>query len=168
MNMNSKDEIFELVDEEGNVVGQAPRADCHKNPELLHRAIHVLIWTSDGELWLQRRSPNKDIQPNKWDTSVGGHFDLGETPEQAAKREMKEELNIENVPLTLEYSYLWKSDKESELIYTFSAVYDQDVTPDFEEVIEARTWSQEEIEEALGKNIFTPNFELEWHKFYKI
>jgi isopentenyldiphosphate isomerase len=155
------EEIFELVDEQGAVIGTAPRSQCHSNPSLLHQAVHVMVFTSGGELVLQRRSPLKDVQPDKWDSSVGGHMQPGETPLAAARREMLEELSI-SPSLTQLYSYLWRTARESELIYTFHAVDDGPYTAQPEEVEELRCWSAAEIEAALGSGVFTPNFEHEW------
>ncbi|MCJ8329451.1 MAG: NUDIX domain-containing protein [Lentisphaeria bacterium] len=158
-----KDEIFELVDEEGNIIGEALRSDCHSNPDLLHRVAHVLVFRSNGDLILQYRPAHKDIQPDKWDSSVGGHLDKGETPDIAAHREMKEELGIES-DLQFIYSYIWRSDRESELVSTYTCIYDGELFPPADEVDELRDWSPAEIEESLGTGKFTENFELEWQK----
>ena len=69
-----KTEFFDIVDDEDRVIGQAPRSQCHGDPRLVHRVAHVLVFNSRGELLLQKRSVTKDIQPGKWDTSVGGHL----------------------------------------------------------------------------------------------
>ena len=92
-----QEEIFPLVDEQGIVVGQAPRSVCHDGSKLLHPVIHLHIFNSKGELYLQKRSATKDVQPNRWDSSVAGHIDLHETPENAALREASEELNISDI-----------------------------------------------------------------------
>jgi len=69
-------EYFPLVDEWGNVIGKATRQECHSGSFLLHPVVHLHILNNRGELYLQKRVMNKDIQPGKWDTSVGGHVDL--------------------------------------------------------------------------------------------
>ena len=90
----AKEEIFPLVDEAGNLVGSATRKECHSGSMLLHPVVHLHIFNSKGELFLQKRSSLKDIQPGKWDTAVGGHIDLGENVEMALRREAREELGI--------------------------------------------------------------------------
>lgn len=159
------DELFDIVDKEGNVVGQAPRRECHNNPGLIHRAVHVFVWTSSGQLILQYRPPYKDIQPDKWDLSVGGHLDVGEEPLAAAIREMAEELGIKNQPVTFLYSYLWQTDRESELVSTYRLTYDGPLHPHPTEVIAVKSWSVAEIEAQLGQGVFTPNFEHEWVRY---
>ena len=74
-----KEEWFPLVNEEGETIGKATRRECHSGSKQLHPVIHLHIFNDAGELYLQKRSMNKDIQPGKWDTAVGGHIDYGET-----------------------------------------------------------------------------------------
>ena len=112
-----QEEIFPLVDEDGNVIGQASRKECHSGSKLLHPVIHLHIFNSKGELYLQKRSATKDIQPNKWDSSVGGHIDLGETPEIAAKREAREEIGLQDVTIHFIQKYIIETDRERELTY---------------------------------------------------
>lgn len=155
-------EWFDLVDGEGRRTGRAPRADCHGNPELLHQAVHVFVVNRDGGLFLQKRSEAKDIQPGKWDASVGGHVDLGEEPDAAARREAREELGIGDAEPEYLYRYLWRSPVESELIRSYRLRREGPFTLQPEEIDEGRFWTKSEIEASLGKGVFTPNFEHEW------
>jgi len=157
-------EYFDIIDRSGNIVGKATRKECHNNKELAHRTVHVLVFNSGGELFLQKRSANKDIQPGKWDTSVGGHLDLGETFDQAVYREMKEELDIDT-PVRYIYDYWMHSDVETECVRTYMCTYDGDINYDPNEIDDGRFWSREEIEKNIGTGIFTPNFEEEYQKY---
>ena len=158
-------EIFDIVDENDNVIGQAPRSECHGNPSLIHRVAHVMVFNSAGQLLLQKRAENKDIQPGKWDTSVGGHLDPGEEYRLAAVREMSEELGIENVPLTHLYNSQIRNDIESENVATYMAIFDAEVFFDPREISEVKFWSADEIDQNLGSGLFTPNFEQEWQMY---
>jgi len=157
-----KTEYFDIVDENDRVIGRAPRRRCHGDPSLVHRVAHVLVFNGRGELLLQKRSLSKDIQPGKWDTSVGGHLDLGETYLEAAVREMSEELGIKGIPLTFLYHSKIRNEIESENVATYLARYDGEVAFSEEEIDEVRHWRPEEIDVALGTGAFTPNFEEEW------
>jgi isopentenyl-diphosphate delta-isomerase type 1 len=88
-----KEEIFDVVDENDQVIRQATRREIHQK-KWLHRAIHILIFDSQQRLFLQKRSLTKDSHPGKWDSSCSGHLDAGETYEIAAKRELEEELGV--------------------------------------------------------------------------
>ena len=71
------EEIFDIVNERDEVIGRAPRAEVHARG-LLHRAAHMLVFNSRGEVFLQKRSLRKDRQPGVWDSSASGHVDAGE------------------------------------------------------------------------------------------
>jgi isopentenyldiphosphate isomerase len=155
-------EYFDIVDENDNVIGSAPRHLCHGNPALVHRVAHVLVFNRAGELLLQKRAMSKDVQPGKWDTSVGGHLDPGENYLQAAYREMEEELGIRDVPLTFLYPSQMRNSFESENVATYLACYDGPIRFAEREIEAVRFWCGEEISAALGSGEFTPNFEQEW------
>jgi isopentenyldiphosphate isomerase len=150
-------EVFDLVDESDRIIGKAPRDEVHGNPSLIHRVVHVLVWNGRQELYLQKRVETKVVQPGKWDTSVGGHVDLGESYEHAARREMEEELGIIGIPLEPLYRYLHRNDYESEMVTTFTVTWDGPVTPDPAEIAEGRFWSLDEIDRS-DPELFTPNF----------
>jgi 16S rRNA (adenine1518-N6/adenine1519-N6)-dimethyltransferase len=86
-------EQFDVVDESDNVIATRPRSEVHEK-NLLHRAVHILVFNRQGELLLQKRSAWKDREPSKWDSSAAGHLEPGETYEAGAVRETEEELGI--------------------------------------------------------------------------
>ncbi len=71
------EEIFDVVDENNCVIKQLPRSEVH-SLGLRHRSVHLLVFNSKGELFLQKRSMKKDCSPGTWDSSVSGHLDSGE------------------------------------------------------------------------------------------
>lgn len=160
-----QEEIFPLVDEQGNVIGQATRSECHSGSKLLHPVIHLHVFNKEGKLFMQKRSASKDIQPNKWDSSVGGHIDLNETPQQAALREAGEEIGLYNLTIHYLDKYIIETDVERELTYCFYTITDQIPRVDMKEVSDGRFWEIGEIKNQLKKGIFTPNFELDFGHF---
>lgn len=116
---DNSDEIFPIVDENGNVTGKATRGQCHCGSKLLHPVVHLHVFDPQGRLYLQKRPEWKDIQPGRWDTAVGGHIDYGEEVADALRREAREELGLEEfTPEPLD-RYVFESDRERELINCF-------------------------------------------------
>lgn len=90
-------ELFPVVNKTDRILRYAARSEVHGD-NLHHRAVHILIFNERGELYLQQRSRCKDRHPLLWDSSAAGHVMAGEGYDEAAKRELQEELGI-NVPL---------------------------------------------------------------------
>lgn len=163
MNQDNNQEMFPLVDEEGNITGAATRGECHNGSRLLHPVVHLHVFNSQGELYLQKRPAWKDIQPGKWDTAVGGHVDLGESVEQALRREVREELGITDFTPQPVTHYVFESARERELVFVYKTVYDGPVCPS-NELDGGCFWPLDEIRASMGKGVLTPNFEGEISK----
>ena len=163
---DNNNEVFPIVDETGKVTGSATRGECHNGSLLLHPVVHLHVFNSKGELYLQKRPEWKDIQPGKWDTAVGGHIDYGETQEQALKREVREELGIVDFTPEQMGMYVFESKRERELVYVHRTTYDGPVSPSKEELDGGRFWTVEEIRAVMGKEVLTPNFESEFKRFF--
>ncbi len=167
MKSDNNAEVFPIVNEEGEVVGSATRGECHSGSKLLHPVVHLHLFNTAGQLFLQQRPLWKDIQPGKWDTAVGGHVDYGEAVADALVREVREELGVELVRPRFLLRYVFESERERELVYVYSAVYDGEVCPS-EELDGGRFWSLDEVREAIGCGVLTPNFEKEFLKIMNI
>lgn len=155
-------EYFPVVEPNGLVVGRSSRQYCHSGQKPLHPVVHLHIIDRFSRLYLQKRSMRKEIQPGKWDTAVGGHVAYGESILEALYRESSEELGLTDFnPIYVE-SYLFESEIEKEMVNVFAAVGSYQLTPDQDEVDEGRWWPLDEVDENLGKGVFTPNFESEY------
>ena len=163
--VDNKDELFQIVDEEGQVIDKATRGECHGGSRLLHPVVHLHVFNHTGEIFLQKRPEWKDIQPGKWDTAVGGHIDYGETPEDALVREVREELGITTFTPQWLGMYVFESQRERELVYVYQMVYDGEIRPSEAELDGGRFWTIDEIRSAIGQGVLTPNFESEFLRF---
>lgn len=158
---DNNQELLPLVDEEGHVIGYATRGECHDGSKLLHPVVHLHVFDSQGRLYLQQRPLWKDIQPGKWDTAVGGHVDYGEDIASALLREVREELGIEDFTPEFLLRYIFESERDRELVHVYRTTYDGDIRPTAE-LDGGRFWTLDEIREAMGKGVLTPNFESEY------
>jgi isopentenyldiphosphate isomerase len=161
--MSDPSELFDLYAvDEYRVIGRATRGECHGNPALVHAVARVYVWDRQGRLLLQLRSASKDIQPNQWDTSVGGHLLPGEEAESAARREMVEELGVAPDKLAFLHRFLMRSPVETEWVTTYSTIHAGPFAPDPGEIAELRFWTRAEIAAAMGTGQLTPAFEEEF------
>ena len=161
-------EWFDLVTPDGGVIGKALRSDVHGNPTMLHPVAHVHILNAKGEIFMQKRAPDKDLFPNSWDTAVGGHVNSGEPVSAAVYREAREELNITGAEFTFMFRYVMTNPHESELVHAYLYRSDGPFRFNPDEISDARFWSTGDIYDSLGKKIFTPNFEQEFARLKKM
>ena len=91
MTNKTTDEWFPLVDESGNVIGKATRQQCHNGSMLIYPGVHLHV-ICNGQLYLQKRSIHKDLQPGKWVKAVAGHVDFVEEIDQDLRREALDDL----------------------------------------------------------------------------
>ena len=161
------EEWLPLVNEQGEIIGKAPRSVCHRGEKLLHPVVHLHVLNNQKHVYLQKRPLNKLVQPGKWDTAVGGHISAGETLETALKREAWEEIGLQNFAARLVKTYRWDSEIESELVYVFVSHDFKSIHLHSDEVEEGRFWTQKQIDENIGSQVFTPNFEYEYQLLKK-
>ena len=164
------EEWFPVVDESGAVVDKATRRECHNGSFKLHPVVHLHILSPDGRILLQKRSMSKDIQPGRWDTAVGGHVDYGETVLEALHREVREELGIINFAPRQLVVYPFRSDKEYELVNAYYWIAPAGFIPEFDpmEIDDVKYWAVDEINQAAGSGVLTPNFEQEFNRVREI
>jgi|TARA_B100000959_G_scaffold252673_1_gene282937 isopentenyl-diphosphate delta-isomerase type 1 len=161
-----EEEFFDIVDEMDRVVDRAKREDVHRSGQL-HRSTHLLVFDNSGRVLLQKRSPEKDTFPGRWDSSVSGHVDSGEGYDQCIVREAKEEIGIE---LTGRPEKLFKIDACEETAEEFTWVYrtlsDGPFLANEQEISEIRWFAIEEVDRQLvtRNESFSPAFALVWER----
>lgn len=159
-------ELLPRVDEAGNVIGSVTRGEAHGGSHILHPVVHLHVFNSKGDIYLQYRPHWKTVQPDKWDTACGGHIAYGESVEDALRREVEEELGITDyVPVFLK-EYIFESEVDREYVYAFSTVYDGEIRPDGDELSGGRFFSRDELAASFGKGVMTPNFESEYRMLF--
>ncbi len=151
-------ELFDVCDENDVVIGKEKRGVVHAE-NLLHRAVHIWVWNTRGELYLHLRSALKDQFPLCFTSSASGHVDAGETYEEAAVRELREELG-----LTGELKFVTKLPGSEKTAYEHTALYylttDATPTPDPQEIQELFTRPPETVWQQVQSepDRFTPPY----------
>lgn len=126
------EEYFDVVNERDEVVDRQPRNVVHQRG-LKHRATHVLVFNSRGEVFLQKRSMKKDRQPGVWDSSASGHVDSGEDYDTAAVRELREEIGLKATqPLERLFKFNACEATDGEFVWVYRCHHDGpfDLNPD--------------------------------------
>ncbi|MBL4886511.1 MAG: NUDIX domain-containing protein [Planctomycetaceae bacterium] len=158
--MDLEEEWFDVVDQHDQVLRQAPRSEVRREG-LLHRATHVWVFLPDGKMLIHRRTATKEEEPLKLTSSACGHLSAGESYEQAAQRELLEELGIK-API----SYLHKIPSGPEIGYEhttlFSCVSSEIPVPDPREISSCEYLSIPELKQLVEKDPsdFTNPFRL--------
>jgi isopentenyldiphosphate isomerase len=113
------DEIFDVVNENDEVLERRTRSEVHRLG-LMHRAVHVLLFNSQGQIFLQLRSMKKDRQPGVWDSSASGHVNSGEEYDACAVREVREELGVTpETPLEKLYKLPASAETDQEHVWVY-------------------------------------------------
>jgi len=160
------EEYFDVVNQDDVVVGRATRREVHARG-LLHRAVHVLVFNRSGELFLQKRSRNKDTAPGAWDSSASGHVDAGEDYDGCALRELGEEIGLEaNGPLKRWLRLPACEDTGREFVWVYRCEAEGPFTLDPDE-IESGAWRlPEDVARRLREQPedFATSFRLIWRE----
>ncbi len=154
--MGAQEEIVSIVDEKNNITGSALRS-VMRAKGLPHRATYILVFNSKGELYVQKRTPVKDIYPGYYDVAAGGVVMAGESYDESASRELKEELGIQDVSLTHLFNFYRQDAGNRVWGGAYSCVYDGEVVLQEEEVESGGFYSLETILAASRHGSYTPD-----------
>ena len=160
-------EILSVVDDQDQVIGQGRRDDIHRLG-LSHRAIHVLVFRPDGQVFLQKRGEHKQESPGLWDSSVAGHVDAGETYDACCVREIREEIGIRVIEMPKRLFKLGASPQTGmEFCWVYRLVTDLELELDYTEMETGQWFTQPQVDRwlrDLAEN-FADSFQLIWHQF---
>ena len=154
--MNPADELVTIVDQHNRVVGNVARHEM-RTRKLPHRAAYILVFNSSGELFVQKRTRSKDIYPGYFDVAAGGVVLAGESYEEAAKRELAEELGIRDADLAGHFTF--RHEDVNNLVWgkVFSCSYDGELILQAEEIAGGFFARPDEVLALSDKEPFTPD-----------
>ncbi|MDR0352760.1 MAG: NUDIX domain-containing protein [Opitutaceae bacterium] len=163
------DELFDVVNERDEVIGQATRGEVHAR-KWLHRAVHVLARGADGRVFLQKRSMAKDTSPGRWDSSCSGHVDAGEDYAAAAVRELREELGARIAgPERLTALFMLPPSEQNgwEFVSVYGIRHDGPFELNPSEIERGEWWTPWEVTRAVAvrPGDFSSTFRMAWERF---
>jgi len=163
------DELLDVVDDSDSVIGQASRGEVHQR-NLKHRAVHILVFSNSGKIFLQKRSSLKDRHPGVWDSSASGHLDAGEKYDVAAIRELKEELGFSpKTPLKPLFKLEASDATGQEFVWVYRCDSDGPFNLNKEEIEKGDWFSPAELDKWLEKRPqdFAPSFPIIWRRWQR-
>jgi isopentenyldiphosphate isomerase len=150
------EEPVEVVDEHGRVVEVVTRRQMRAE-NLRHRAVFVAVLSSDGRLLVHRRSDTKDVWPGWWDVAVGGVVGAGEGDDDAAVRELAEEVGITGVMPEPLGGGRYEDESVRVVGRCYRVVHDGPYTFADGEVVEARLVARDELGQMMSHLDFLPD-----------
>lgn len=169
MNSSVSQELLDVVDKNDKTIDVKTRGEVHAKG-LMHRAVHILVFNSAGQLFIQKRSMSKDENPGQWDTSAAGHVDSGETYQQCAIRELEEELGISDIRLNRLFHIDPSSMNGMEHSDIYRCIYDGELCLQTEEIDDGKWLLKSHMDEVVAdsKSNLTDILRLIWTEFRRL
>ncbi len=158
--------MMDVIDEDNNILGQASRKEIRAK-NLLHRGVAIMVFNSKNKIFVHQRTSTKNIYPSMWDLFAGGGVDAGETYEEAAAREVHEELGITGVPLTFLFDERHNLPRNNAIAKVYKCVYDGEITLQKDEVKQGKFMTLDALRDLMKKETFCPDSVLIFEKFEK-
>jgi isopentenyldiphosphate isomerase len=150
------EEIGILVDERDDVVGTAPRGEIRAK-NLLHRGVAIIVRNPAGEIYVHRRTPTKDVFPGMYDMVVGGMVTAGESYDEAARRELAEELGVDPAEPAPVLKHRYRGDRNNAWISLYEVVWPGPIRHQEAEISWGAYLTEEEIMARMAEWPFAPD-----------
>jgi isopentenyldiphosphate isomerase len=148
------DEQVDLIDEQDRVIGRAGRRQVRR-ANLLHRGVGVVCRNSAGQIYVHRRTDSKDVFPGMYDASVGGVVASGERYQDAARRELAEELGIVGPEPSFLFMHRYRGAQVDTWNAVFEVVWDGPIVHQPEEIAWGAFLTEEELRWRLETGTWT-------------
>lgn len=145
-----------VVDDHNHVLGAVPRTQMRVE-SLCHRATYTFVFNPQGQLYVQERTLSKDIYPGYFDPATGGVVAEGESYDQAAARELAEELGIVDTPITPHFHFFFRNEGCQVWGRVYSCCYDGPLILQREEVANVIMETPDDVLNNRHHRSYTPD-----------
>jgi 8-oxo-dGTP pyrophosphatase MutT (NUDIX family) len=152
----SAEETVQIVDTNNLPIDAQPRAVMRRQG-LIHRASYILVFNSGNQLFIQKRTPTKDIYPGYWDIAAGGVVLAGESYDTSARRELAEELGVTDTPLEYLFDHYYQDENNKVWGAVYRCCHNGPFILQKEEVEYGVFISVSEILENRDHRLYTPD-----------
>lgn len=166
--VSNDSDLLVLVDSDDQAIGLRDKLSCHVGQGVLHRALSVFLFNERGEVLLQKRASQKQLWGDCWSNSCCTHPFFGESPQDGARRRVRQELGLDvelEFVYKFEYQASWtESFAENELCSVFVGKVTQDPNVNEQEISEFKWVSPEFLDDIVVQDdpVYTPWLKLEW------
>lgn len=151
-----------VVDESGRVTGSVQyRRDHPKEERLMHPQVR-LYFLENGMIYLQQRKSDDINEPLLWDASLSRSVRMTESIDLVLNKYTKKLYNQDQQKFLFLTNYIYNGRFNDQYIYLFISCKTDELKPQKDEVFQTKWWTTRQIEDNLGKNIFTERFEKEY------
>ena len=160
------DELVDVIDDAGRTIGVVTRREM-RAARLPHRCTYILVFNTRGELFIHLRTPSKDVYPSHWDVAVGGVLAAGETFGDGARRELREELEID-APLEELFPFRYADERSSAQAMVYKAVHDGPFVLQPEEIVCGEFVPASEVQNRSRRAPFCPDGLDVWKEYQRL
>ena len=157
------EEMVDVLDDAGRVVGVATRAEMRAR-HLPHRCVYILVFNSQGELFVHQRTASKDVFPDYWDVAIGGVVSAGESFDQAALREGNEELGVSLAVEPL-FPFTFADARTTCFARVYRALHQGPFNLQVEEIVRGHFVPAKDVRALTKKESFCPDGIEVWAEF---
>lgn len=147
--MDATEELVGIIDASGREIDAVPRSVMRRE-NLLHRATGVVVRDRNGRIYVHRRTATKDVYPGMYDCCAGGVVAAGEDVEEAARRELAEELGVEGVELRLLFVAPYADEQTRYVAHVYEARWDGPIRWQADEVDWGEWMTPAQLQELLA------------------
>jgi isopentenyldiphosphate isomerase len=159
------EELVDIINDAGETIRVVPRSVMRRE-RLPHRCVYILMFSTDGEIFIHQRTATKDIYPSYWDVAAGGVLTASETFDEGAARECQEELGVATT-LTRLFPFNYADERTIVQAQVYRAQHDGPFRLQPEEVVQGEFVAPDQLPELIATRPFCPDGLQVWQRFHE-